>query len=40
MIFAVQNSEGGGLAVASYNPGVDLSMEVVKRLDAKVAGEK
>jgi outer membrane protein len=35
VIFAVQGPEGGGLAVASYNPGVDLSMEIVKRLDAK-----
>jgi outer membrane protein len=33
VIFAVQQSDGG-LAVASYNSGLDLSPEVVKRLDA------
>jgi outer membrane protein len=33
VVFAVQTGDGG-LAVASANPGLDLSMEIVKRLDA------
>ena len=35
VIFGVQAVEGGGLLVASANEGLNLSMEVVKRLDAK-----
>jgi len=35
VIFGVQATEGGGLLVASANEGLNLSMEVVKRLDAK-----
>lgn len=38
VIFAVQDSEGGGLAVLAANPGLDLTPEVVKRLDAKFPG--
>jgi outer membrane protein len=37
VIFAVQTTDGG-LAVASANQGLDLSLEVVKRLDAKTSG--
>ena len=35
VIFAVQSGDGG-LAVASANPGLDLSMEIVKKLDGVV----
>jgi Skp family chaperone for outer membrane proteins len=38
VVFAVQDSEGGGLAVLAADPGLDLSPEVVKRLDAKFPG--
>jgi Skp family chaperone for outer membrane proteins len=37
VIFAVQGADGG-LAVLAANPGLDLSPEVVKRLDAKFPG--
>jgi outer membrane protein len=33
VIFAVQGDQGGGLAVMAYDPGVDLTLEVIKRLD-------
>jgi len=38
VIFAVQDNEGSGLAVLAANPGLDLTAEVVKRLDAKFPG--
>jgi len=38
VIFAVQDGEGGGLAVLAANPGLDLTAEIVKRLDAKHPG--
>ena len=34
VIFAVQGQSQGGLAVMSYHPGIDLTAEVIKRLDA------
>ena len=37
VIFAVQGADGG-LAVLAANPGLDLSPEVIKRLDAKYPG--
>jgi outer membrane protein len=39
VIFAVQNAEGGGLAVLAAHAGLDLSGEVVKRLDVKHPGK-
>jgi Skp family chaperone for outer membrane proteins len=39
VIFAVQQAEGGVLAVAAAHPGVDLTMEVVRRLNAATAGK-
>jgi outer membrane protein len=37
VIFAVQGDQGGGLAVMAYDPGVDLTLEVIKRLDGGAA---
>jgi outer membrane protein len=37
VIFGVQAAEGGGILVASANEGLNLSLEVVKRLDAATA---
>jgi len=38
VIFGVQAADGGGLLVASANEGLNLSLEVVKRLDAAAPG--
>jgi outer membrane protein len=38
VIFGVQAADGGGLLVASANEGLNLSFEVVKRLDAAAPG--
>jgi Skp family chaperone for outer membrane proteins len=41
VIFAVQQDDGGGgtLMVAAAHPGVDLTLEVVRRLNAATAGK-